>query len=129
MASDTWRGSNPHAPSAGTVICRLGEIPDGTGREFRFGGADDTDHKPFRLIVVRRGLEAWAYVNQCAHFLVPLNVLSDYTFVDRGHIVCQVHYARYAMDSGACVRGDCEGESLISIPIRIDADHQVIIAE
>lgn len=122
-----WRDGHALAPAADTVLCRLNDIPDGEGREFVFGPTDDPQNKPYRILVVRSGLKAWAYRNQCAHFLVPLNVLSDYTFIDREQIVCQVHYARYAMDTGECVRGDCEGESLISIPIRIDDDYSVII--
>lgn len=122
-----WRDGHLLAPTKGTILCRLTDIPDGEGREFIFGEKDDPDTKPYRILVVRKGIDAWAYRNQCAHFLVPLNVLSDYSFIDRDQIVCQVHYARYTLDTGECVRGDCEGERLISIPIRMDGDFNVII--
>ena len=51
------------APDEGTVLCMLDEIEDEAGKELVIG-EDDTKW-PFRMFVVRRGDDAWGYVNTC----------------------------------------------------------------
>ena len=37
-------------------------------------------------------------------------------------LTCNVHYARYAWDSGACESGKCDGEALKSVPLAADTN-------
>jgi nitrite reductase/ring-hydroxylating ferredoxin subunit len=109
----------PHAPAAGTGLCRVLDIPDGQGKEFVFG----TGKRAFRMFAVRRGPAVRAYVNACPHFQIPLNHRPD-TFVNAGAtlIRCAAHYAMFRFEDGHCVDGPCAGESLEAIPISIDGD-------
>ena len=97
-------------------LCTLDEIPEGLGRPFEVACADGTS---VRVLVVRQAGEVYAYENRCSHFGVRLDVTPDYRFVEDGLIVCQVHYARYDLRSGACVRGECGVEGLRSLPVAV----------
>jgi nitrite reductase/ring-hydroxylating ferredoxin subunit len=46
----------------------------------------------------------------------------DHQFLDiEGALIqCAVHDARFLIDTGECILGPCPGESLESLPIRID---------
>jgi nitrite reductase/ring-hydroxylating ferredoxin subunit len=120
-AARPWRGAvrwheRRFAPAPGTPLCRLAEIPDNAGREFVFGGG----RAPFRLVVVRRGAAAWAYLNLCPHFWLPLNAQAD-RFVTRAgdRIMCHMHYALFRFEDGACLDGPCVDRPLEAIPIEL----------
>ncbi|SDG56111.1 Rieske (2Fe-2S) protein [Roseospirillum parvum] len=118
---------HPAAPAPGQRLIALAEIPDGQGREVVLPAPEGG--KPLRLMVLRVGDTARAYVNACRHFGVPLNVRPDHPFVDPGDgsIVCQVHYARYAVEDGRCLGGDCEDRGLAPVPVCV-RDGQVCVA-
>lgn len=108
----------PHAPAAGTELCRVLDIPEGQGKELVFGAGK----RAFRMFLVRRGRAVWAYVNACPHFQIPLNHRD--TFVNPGAtlIRCASHYALFRFEDGHCVDGPCAGDSLEAIPISVDGD-------
>lgn len=93
-------------------------------------GQTDIAEKPFRVLLLRSGTQVRAYVNRCAHFGVPLAERQD-LLIFRPHIsvTCNVHYARYRWEDGMCISGDCEGESLLSIPVTVDAAGRICIAK
>jgi nitrite reductase/ring-hydroxylating ferredoxin subunit len=106
---------NDHAaaPPAGTILCPLSDVPDGGVREFIFGKGTD----PFRMIVVRRGDDAWAYINRCPHFLIPMNTGAG-GFLTVGHILwCGQHSAQFRFEDGYCIDGPCKGGALEEIPL------------
>ena len=106
----------PAAPAPGKTVCELNAIPDGSGRMFSFSGEGTS----FRLLVLRSGERCYGYVNRCPHFGVALAqhdrqlILSAHEFVK-----CNTHYARFRWEDGYCDSGDCEGESLIPVPLEI----------
>jgi nitrite reductase/ring-hydroxylating ferredoxin subunit len=104
----------------GAPLCRLADL-DATGcRDFRLGSGD----WPMRGFVVRApdgSVHAW--VNRCAHQRYPLNYDADrYLTHDGSAIVCFVHGALFAPDTGHCFAGPCSGLSLARVPIRVDGD-------
>lgn len=119
-----WR-RHPHAPAAGTELCRLDAIPDGQGRELVFG----PDHDRFRMFIVRRGSEVFAYLNICPHFSLPLNYRPDQFTTRDGEILCSMHFALFRFDDGVCISGACPGRSLDPVPIEVTADGSVRIAD
>lgn len=107
------------SPPPGTVLCRVADIPE-TGLALEKDG--------FRLAVVRRGDLVTAFINACAHFGVRLNATPERGFVDpaSGALVCHVHYARYAPEDGRCLSGECDGDGLTPVPVRV-RDGQVVV--
>ncbi len=94
------------------------ELTDGGALFWSQGEARDA----FRLIVVRSGDAVFGYVNRCAHFGVPLaEKLEKLIFMPHDTITCNVHYARYGWRDGACRSGECDGEGLLRVPLRVEA--------
>lgn len=118
----------PNAPMPGTELGRLQVLMDGQATMHTLYGADP-EEKPFRVLLLRSGSQVCAYVNRCAHFGVPLAERQDLLiFQPHISITCNVHYARYRWTDGVCIAGDCEGESLLPIPVTIDATGRICIA-
>lgn len=116
--ADSWQAL-PSAPAAGTPVCALADIADGGGRMFAFASGD----KEFRLLVLRSGTTCLGYVNRCPHFGVPLAARDDQLLLSPGRWVkCNTHYARFRWQDGYCEFGDCEGESLLPVPLHLRAD-------
>ncbi len=99
-------------------LCSINSIPEGKGRTFAVQLADGQE---LQIFVVRHQGQFYAYENACAHFGVRLDVTPEYSFLVNDEIVCQVHYARYDPVNGNCIRGDCDGQALRSLPLCLEA--------
>ena len=115
----------PFAPTPGTELCALDDVPDGGAREFNFGVGHDT----FRVVVLRSGASVWGYLNKCPHFGVPLNVAPDrFTLFEHSYLYCSVHCAMFRFEDGYCEDGPCVGDSLLAVPLAVE-DGRVRIAD
>lgn len=111
------------APAPGSPVCAVADVADGGGREVVYGEGKE----PFRLLVLRRGQELWAYHNSCPHFSLPLNFEPQHFIVLDELVMCAHHTAFFRFDNGLCVDGPCAGAHLLPVPLRV-ADGQVFIA-
>ncbi len=105
------------------TLCRLEDIPDGQSRGFPAppGGF-------IGLFGVRRGAQVFVYVNACPHVGLPLDWQPDrFLTTDASRIVCAVHGAEFAIDTGRCLRGPCAGDWLQAVPVTIE-DGAVLVA-
>lgn len=120
----------PNAPAPGTLLGQLEALADGQVLLHQvFALADTAQQHPFRILLLRSGQNIKAYANRCAHFGVPLAAKQEHMqFVPHVSLSCNVHYARYRWSDGICDRGDCEGDSLIAIPLDVDAQGAIRIA-
>jgi nitrite reductase/ring-hydroxylating ferredoxin subunit len=108
-------------------LCRIEEIPDGGARGFALPG------KRRGVFAVRRGQQAYVYLNWCPHAGAELEYAKDrFLSADGERIVCFAHGAHFAVETGACVAGPCAGQSLRRLPTRIiegsvfvSADHEL----
>jgi nitrite reductase/ring-hydroxylating ferredoxin subunit len=113
-----WRELS-NAPVPGTRLCFLDEVPDGEGREVSFGEGPET----FRVLLLRRGEQMFAYHNCCPHFSLPLNYEPQVFHVcDREYLMCAHHTALFRIEDGHCFDGPCTGARLTPIPITRDSD-------
>lgn len=111
----------PHAPVPGTVLGSLGALADGQALMQTLPAASPLE-KPFRYLLLRSGDSVRAFVNRCAHFGVPLAERQEHLhFQPHVSVTCNVHYAKYRWEDGACLSGECEGSPLLSIPVEVDA--------
>jgi nitrite reductase/ring-hydroxylating ferredoxin subunit len=86
----------------------------GIALRFRVRG----DGRLLPAIAVRFEGEVRAYVNQCAHFGMELDVRRGHVFSRSGKtLVCAAHGAEYDAGSGACASGPCFGEPLDRIEV------------
>ena len=99
------------------VLCRIADLSDPGARAFTLGRGD----WPLRGFLVRRGNAVQAYVNQCPHQGHPLNLRPDaFLTADGSLIVCLSHGALFELATGFCVAGPCAGQSLRSLPLRVE---------
>ena len=102
----------------GQLICRLDELADQQCREFELRQGDET----LSAFLLRLGDDVVAYRNRCPHTGAPLNWMpDDFLSVERDFIQCAIHGALFRLNDGLCLHGPCNGKSLRSIPITIEA--------
>ncbi|WP_294767509.1 Rieske 2Fe-2S domain-containing protein [uncultured Rhodoferax sp.] len=121
----------PNAPAPGTVLGALHALADGSATmvELPAAGAE-TGAPPFRYLLLRSGAHAQAFVNRCAHFGVPLAARQELLiYQPHVRITCNVHYAHYRWSDGRCLGGECDGAGLLPIPVQIDAQGQILVAQ
>ncbi len=114
------------AATAGRVLCRLDEIPDGTGKGFAFGNDDE----PLEIFVVRDGSQVYAYRNVCPHTGSPLDWQpDDFMNEDGSLIMCHTHGALFEIADGFCIAGPCAGDQLTAVAVEVDAAGNVVLGE
>lgn len=102
----------------GQQLCRLDELADRQCREFEFQLQGET----VSAFVLRLGEEVVAYRNHCPHTGAPLNWMPDeFLSVEKEFIQCAIHGALFRPDDGLCLHGPCNGESLQSVALSVEA--------
>ena len=96
-------------------LCTSSHIPDTQSRGFEL---DD-----YTLFAVRRDGRVFVYKNRCPHRGVRLEWEAD-RFLDSSAslIRCAAHGALFLIESGECVAGPCEGESLTALACEENAE-------
>lgn len=111
-----WR-TRPRAPLPGTALGPLDEIADRDAKEYVFGRGTTV----FSMFVVRRGNEAFGYLNICPHYSSPLNARAgQFLNEDRSCIRCTMHFAEYRIEDGFGVAGAGEGCWLDPVPVHVE---------
>ena len=120
--SEPWK-SERRPPPPGTDVCAAADVVDGKAKVVPIGRG----WPGVELIVVREGTVVCAYINECAHMAVPLNLLDDFGVATTRHQMhCDHHYATFRFSDGYCVAGPCEGDSLTAVPLATRAGRIVI---
>jgi len=118
----------PDAPAEGTLLGSLSALADGQASMQELS-THAPQGKPFRYLLLRDGSTVSAFVNRCAHFGVPLAERQAHLrFQPRVSITCNVHYAKYRWNDGACLSGECDGSPLLRIPIDIDEQGNITVS-
>jgi nitrite reductase/ring-hydroxylating ferredoxin subunit len=115
------------AADATQLICRSDELTEkGAGVRFELRRADGSVVKGF---AIRYHGRVHAFRNACLHVPVELDLLEGQFFdISGAYLVCSMHGALYAPDSGLCVAGPCKGARLHPFDTE-EKDGQVWIAE
>lgn len=93
-------------------VCALDDIPVGQSK-----GADINGQ---RLFFVRQADRVVAYHNRCPHLGIDLEWLDDqFLDADGQFIQCAMHGALFLIDSGLCISGPCQNQSLTPIPCHL----------
>lgn len=99
------------------VLCSLTDIPDG-GAIGVLPNARGQDQG----LVVRRGSQVFAYVNNCPHYdRAPLGWKKDAFLNQAGdRIMCASHGALFRIEDGVCEIGPCLGQALAPIEVNVN---------
>ena len=104
------------------VICAADSIEPGGVKSFSLSRITETgEQRPFSIFIVRSGAENYlGYVNSCPHEGTWLNFGAGGFFSrDRAFLRCGRHGANFDIDSGLCVDGPCQGESLQPVALAV----------
>lgn len=103
---------------AAVHLCRFDELTDGHIRLCETVSDGSTPAQ--RILVIREGVGVRGFRNVCPHFGVPLAQRQEHLIYEAGvSLTCNTHYARFRWSDGYCIRGDCEGESLLPVKLAI----------
>lgn len=108
------------------LICASADLAE-AGRGYRFTvtyGQRESD-----AFVVRFHGRVFGYLNECGHVPAQLDWLPG-EFFDNSklYLVCSVHGALYAPDSGRCLGGRCQGKGLTTLAVD-EVDGQVYLLQ
>jgi nitrite reductase/ring-hydroxylating ferredoxin subunit len=108
------------------LICASADLAE-AGRGYRFTvtyGQRESD-----AFVVRFRGRVFGYLNECGHVPAQLDWLPGEFFDDsKLYLVCSVHGALYAPDSGRCLGGRCQGKGLTTLAVD-EVDGQVYLLQ
>jgi nitrite reductase/ring-hydroxylating ferredoxin subunit len=92
------------------LICLSEELPE-SGKGVRFIVMHQGRETP--AFVVRYCGRVHAYLNQCGHLPAELDWQPGEFFDDsKLYLICSIHGALYAPDTGKCLGGRCQGKGL-----------------
>ena len=105
-------------------LCLLEEVPDGGARVI------DAVRTGVSIVVWRRGEHAWAYVNRCPHFSVPLDFEPGTISCYRAQVLmCAHHSALFRFEDGYCIEGPCAGATLDALTVGVDVSGWVMLRQ
>lgn len=95
-------------------LCSSQALAEGQSRAFSVAGET--------LFGVRRQGRVYLYRNYCPHRGITLNWAPDSFLDDSASLIhCAHHGALFLIESGECVSGPCEGESLQALDCHEDS--------
>lgn len=133
----------------GERIAAVSEVPDDSTLLFRVSDADGEEHEAILARVPgqeradeeqgpggetddgetsdgRTAPAVTAWINQCQHFThIPLDKGSGAP-VRGDEVVCANHGAMFALDTGRCTYGPCEGAYLTGVDVAVESDAVVL---
>jgi len=102
-------------PKPGTVLGRVSDIPDPGGRASSWNDG--------AVILVKRKGKVSAWMNDCPHAGMRLSLPDGRVMVHKdGFIVCPIHGASFATETGVCAGGPAADETLVSVEVDIVGD-------
>ena len=106
-------------------LCHLDELPEGQSRGF-----DPLARGRDTVFVVRQGRDLHAWLNVCPHQGAPMAWRKDaYLNAARDRIVCAAHGAQFEIDTGRCTLGPCLGQTLTRVPLTLEGDGGIHLAD
>jgi nitrite reductase/ring-hydroxylating ferredoxin subunit len=98
-------------PPRGVLLALAEDVPDGAAIVVEAGAVS--------LILTRSGAQVAAFRNVCPHAGYPLQRSDGRILVQEGHLICAAHCASFALDTGACAGGPCNGRGLEKVAIKL----------
>ncbi|HLU60864.1 MAG TPA: Rieske (2Fe-2S) protein [Gammaproteobacteria bacterium] len=99
-------------------ICGVDDLAEPGAKEFEI--ENSRGQKWYGFLVKKDGA-FHAYANACPHTGAMLNWGPDRFLTRAGdRIMCGVHGALFEIDTGLCVAGPCQGQSLRDLEVRVE---------
>ncbi len=106
------------------VICSSEDVVE-SGPGYRF--SVDRYGRETPAFVIRFRGKVHAYLNECGHVPAQLDWQRGEFFDDsKLYLICSVHGALYAPETGRCLGGRCQGIGLKPLPVK-ETDGQIFL--
>ena len=104
-------------------ICMMEEVPE---REARAFDTEDGD----TIFITQRDGSFYAYQNVCPHLQVELEFLENqFLDQDQEFIQCSTHGALFEVETGLCITGPCQGDTLEKVNIKVHSDGGIYLED
>ena len=104
-------------------ICMTEEVPE---REARAYDTEDGD----TIFITQRDGSFYAYQNVCPHLQVELEFLENqFLDQDQEFIQCSTHGALFEVETGLCISGPCQGDTLEKVNIKVHSDGGIYLED
>lgn len=111
-------------PKPGLFLTRVDAVPNPGAIVVDFAEREAR----LSIVVTRRGDAIAAFRNRCPHAGYPMERPDGRMVIQEGrYLVCTAHGASFALESGDCAGGPCNGEGLERFAIEL-RDESVFIA-
>ncbi len=103
-----------------TELCKVSDLNEGSSLGF-------LSHKG-PVFAVKRDDVIYVYKNECPHLGINLEFQEDqFLDMDGALIQCSTHGALFEIETGNCLSGPCQGDSLTPIEYKIENNAIVVI--
>ena len=104
-------------------ICMMEEIPEREARAFDTESGDT-------IFITQRDGSFYAYQNVCPHLQVELEFLENqFLDQDQEFIQCSTHGALFEVETGLCITGPCQGDTLEKVNIKVHSDGGIYLED
>ena len=104
-------------------ICMMEEVPECEARAF---DTEDGD----TIFITQRDGSFYAYQNVCPHLQVELEFLENqFLDQDQEFIQCSTHGALFEVETGLCISGPCQGDTLEKVNIKVHSDGGIYLED
>ncbi len=108
------------------LICASADLKE-AGKGIRFTVTHR--QREAAAFVIRFHGQVRCYLNECGHVPAQLDWQPGEFFDDsKLYLICSVHGALYAPETGRCLGGRCQGNGLVSLPV-VEANGQVLLKQ
>lgn len=108
------------------LICASGDVVE-AGKGFRF--TVERYGREVPAFVIRFRGAVYGYFNECGHVPAELDWMPGEFFDDsKLYLICSIHGALYAPDSGRCLGGRCQGKGLKPLKVR-EIDGKILLEQ
>jgi nitrite reductase/ring-hydroxylating ferredoxin subunit len=102
-----------------TDLCALSDLDEGSSLGF-------LSHRG-PVFAIKYDNEIYVYQNECPHLGVNLEFIeNEFLDADGSLIQCSTHGALFAIDTGHCLAGPCQGDHLTAMAFTIDTGRIVL---
>jgi nitrite reductase/ring-hydroxylating ferredoxin subunit len=82
----------------------------------------------YEVILIKLGEVVHAYKNSCPHIGIGLDYGDGHCKHGDDQLICNMHGALFAADTGYCTDGPCSGDSLTRLSVTVDPKGRVLCA-
>lgn len=108
------------------LICGSDDVVE-AGKGFRF--TVECYGRQIPAFVIRFRGVVYSYFNECGHVPAELDWMPGEFFDDsKLYLICSIHGALYAPDSGRCLGGRCQGKGLRALKVR-EIDGKILLEQ